>query len=468
MLRDQKFNINSIILFTVLILAFSQLYFFKFSIPITWLLVGFFTVVLFFFCYNNFAQNWKHLNEIVFRKRLFRLNLICGSIGTALVLVAFYFQTDSFSEPGAADSLLYHTHGIDLAKMFERSDYRVAKYLIDSRLDDFGYNIYLGVLYYLVGPNPIVAMVLNVFLHAYSVVLLFKISNRIFGIEVARKAGLIMSFFPVFFMYMAMNLKETLLIYLLLSGTYYCIMMVENRKFNLSNLLILIFFTISLFFFRNVLGLCFLVAILVYFSINIWKVKKYRFPRLAAILLVSTVVFYQLIQLGIKDEVFLTADRSLQEMEVELSDKASRGNGLSLDKVAVGPLIALSGIVAPFPTLVFLDDQVLIVWNFPSMLIKSLLSIFTFIGLWHAIKHRLTASTLPLSIFIIYIIVLIVSAQVTSQRYQIIVLPFFCLFLAYGIEKAKNLKPNVWFLNLLACSVVILAWNFFKIYIRNL
>ncbi|GAB5525854.1 MAG: hypothetical protein Roseis2KO_37260 [Roseivirga sp.] len=454
--------------FTVLLLGFCTIYFLDYAVPTLWLVAGFGTVVLFVILYNQLTIRWHRLSAERYASYIFRLNLILGVIVVALCQMAFFSFGQNYFEPGAADSVIYHKHGSNLAEMFLQLDFRVSKYLTETGLDDFGFPVYLGVLYAIFGPSPVVVFAFNIFLHAFSAQLVFKITTRAFPLPVAKSASLLMSIFPIFLIYEGILLKEILMIFLLLASTHYGLVIFENNRLLFIKVLLFLVATISLFFFRTVLGICFLAGFFIFTGFQLWHSGSYRFIKLAAILVVASSILIYLVNTGILNEILLTADRSVNQMDAELADKASRGQGLSFNKVIIGPLIGVSSLVAPFSTLVFLDEQVLIVWNFPSTLMKNILSFFALMGIWNTFRHELKRFALPLFFTIFYTIVLIASAQVTSQRFQLVIWPFLCIFMANGLYTFNRKKINVWYLYLVALTVVLFAWNFFKLYIRDL
>ena len=183
-----------------------------------------------------------------------------------------------------------------------------------------------------------------------------------------------------------------------------------------------------------------------------------------------TFVIYYLDSIGITQKVIETFDQSETQTDAELADKVSKGGsgGLSIKKALVVPLLFISVLTAPFSTLVFLDEQVETVWLYPGAMMKNILVFYAFFGIWFSFKHLLKQSSLILLILVGNLIVLAVSAQSTSIRYQLVVLPFINIFIAYGMNNLKTNRKSSWYIYLCLMFFAIFAWNYFKLSIRNL
>jgi hypothetical protein len=202
------------------------------------------------------------------------------------------------------------------------------------------------------------------------------------------------------------------------------------------------------------------------------KINKniYKIFALFGLFISLFVVIYYLDSIGITEKVLDTYDQSGSQTDAELADKISKGggNGLSLKKALVVPLLFVSVLIAPFTTLVFLDEQVETAWLFPGALLKNILVFFAFFGIYYSIKFLRKRSSLLISVLFGYLLVMAVSAQSTSIRYQLVGLPFINIFIAFGLHSFNPKHKRAWYLYLFIIFVAIFSWNYFKLSIRNL
>ena len=213
------------------------------------------------------------------------------------------------------------------------------------------------------------------------------------------------------------------------------------------------------------------MSFIVFYYLNL-TVKKNIYKILAIIGLFISVSFiiYYLDSIGITQKVIETYDQSGTQTDAELDDKVSKGgsSGLSIKKALIVPLLFISVLIAPFSTLVFLDDQVESAWMFSGALMKNILVFYAFFGIWYSIKYVRKRSSLLISILAAYLLVMAVSAQSTSIRYQLVALPFINIFVAFGMHNLNVDKKNLWYIYLFFTFFAIFAWNYFKLSIRNL
>ena len=467
----KSFNINSVIIFIVAVLVFNGLFFNEFIMPLHWLLTGAITLIILFVGFYRFNLKWKNTESKVFLKYIFRLSLVINVISVGFVYLICYLYDGTFFEPRAADSVIYHEHGVDLANNFRKNDYNVSKYLSGNDYSDFGYNVFLGIIYYIFGAYTIVARLFNVVFFALSVKAIFSLTEIIYDTKTAKTASLITAFSPFLLFFIGVNLKETIMIFSLISATLYSVKILLKHENSFKNYALLIFSMMILFFFRTVLGMVFLSSFLVFYYLNLSIKKKiYKILALIGLLFSLTFVIYYLDSIGITQKVIETFDQSETQTDAELADKVSKGGsgGLSIKKALVVPLLFISVLTAPFSTLVFLDEQVESVWLYPGAMMKNILVFYAFFGIWFSFKHLLKRSSLILFILVGYLIVMAVSAQSTSIRYQLVVLPFINIFIAYGMNNLKTNRKSSWYIYLCLMFFAIFAWNYFKLSIRNL
>lgn len=467
----KTFNLSSVIFFIAAVLIFNGFFFSEYIMPLHWILTGAIALIILFVTFYRLNKIWEKISSRLFLKKIFRFSLVINLITVGFVYLICYLYDGTFFEPRAADSALYHEHGIDLANNFRNNDYNVAKYLSGNDYSDFGYNVFLGVVYYVFGPYTLVARLFNVLFFALTVKAIFTLTEIIYDTRTAKTASLITACSPLLLFFIGTNLKETIMIYLLINASLYSIKILLKQENSFKNYAFLITSIMLLFFFRTVLGMIFLMSFIVFYYLNL-TVKKNIYKILAIIGLFISVSFiiYYLDSIGITQKVIETYDQSGTQTDAELNDKVSKGgsSGLSIKKALIVPLLFISVLIAPFSTLVFLDDQVESAWMFSGALMKNILVFYAFFGIWYSIKYVRKRSSLLISILAAYLLVMAVSAQSTSIRYQLVALPFINIFVAFGMHNLNVDKKNLWYIYLFFTFFAIFAWNYFKLSIRNL
>jgi hypothetical protein len=465
------FKLSTILFFSIFLIAINLIAFNKFIMPFNWLMWGEIVLIICSVLIFKTHEITKKYNPQFFEKKIFRISMITNLFSMGIVYLACYLNDGTFFEPRAADSVLYHEHGVDLAKMFRNFDFKPGSYLTDSDYSDYGYNVFLGVIYSLFGSFTIIARLFHCLLHALSCMLIFKITSIIFDFKSAKLASILNAFSPHLLFFVGVSLKETLMIFLLLNSTYQSIEIILNQKINLLKLTIFISTILSLFFFRTVLGIVFLVSFSLFYISNMtFKKNIYRIISLLGLLIAFTIVIYYISEIGFTKKIIETIGLSNTQTDAELADKISKGNGsgLSVKIALVIPLLFFSVLVAPFPTIVFLDDQTEIVWLYSGCLLKNLLVFFAIVGVFNALRFVRKKSLLVIGILISYSLVISVAAQSTSIRYQLVSLPFIHIIAAYGIYRFNTKLKSVWFIYLFFIFISIVSWNYFKLSIRGL
>jgi hypothetical protein len=253
--------------------------------------------------------------------------------------------------------------------------------------------------------------------------------------------------------------------------TYLGTDIILNNKNKLSRYVLFIAFTLSLFFFRTVLGVVFLFSFILYYMVNLaFKKNLHRVISLIGLFFSIIVVIYYMSKIGLTDKIIETFGQSNSQTDSEITDKVSKGGGggLNLQKVLIVPLLFVAVLIAPFPSIVFLDEQVESAWLFPGCIIKNIIIFFAAYGMWLSLKYVRKKSTLILSVLLSYSFIIAVAAQTTSPRYQLVSMPFLHIFCAVGLHNYTPQKKTIWAIYLLAVFIAIFSWNYFKLSIRGL
>lgn len=439
--------------------------------PFHWLLISFFVTITSFSLFYKYNLKWFNIDNQQFQKKLFKLSLFVNVFTVIFLYFLFYLHTGTEYEPEAADSLLYDEHGKDLANMYKNGNFDVNGYLYDNDYSDYGYNIFLSIIYYIIGPYTIIARLINAIITALCVVALFKITTLISNTNIAKTTALLYTFAPFSLFYLSVNLKESVMIYILIQATYFAIKL-NTSSINLKkDGILLAFFSILLFFFRIPLAMAFIASFFVYIYFNLPTKKKiYHFFTILGIVISSVIMFYLIGKFGFSEKISGIINQSSGQSDAELTDKINRGGkfGLSLNKTLIVPLLFVCVLAAPFATFVLVDNQNQIAWLLSACVVKNVLIFFAFFGIIYSIKNNFRKHLIILAITFSYQLVLAVSAVSTSGRYQLVALPFLCVFMGIGLHEYKPKQNSAWLIYLFTMFLVIIGWNYFKLSIRNL
>ncbi len=467
----KTFNLSTIFIFITLLLLLNGIYFFNYIMPFHWLIIGGILLMLCFTLFFFLNRKWALLKEEIFEKNIFTLSIFVNLISLGLVYLACYIHNETFFEPGAADSVVYHETAAFLAENYKYGRFDVAEYIDVRDVSDYGYFIFLSILYYVFGPYTIVARLFHVLFYALTVRYIFKITKAVYNAPMAKTASLLTVFSPAMLFFIGVHLKETTMIFALVVAVWYSVKILLLHNNSVKNYIYLFLFIVSLFFFRTVLGIAFISSFMIFYLLNVnLKKNVNKLVSLLGSLLCLSLIFYYINYTGLSNTIMDVFYQSSSQTEAELNDKISKGGGagLSVKKVLVTPLLFLSVIVAPFATFVFLDDQVEIAWLYSGNLMKNIIIFFSLYGIWFSWKYHRKKSILILSILLSYSLVLAVSAHSTSSRYQLVSIPFINILAAAGLHSLSQRNKKYFVIYLLFIFIAIFAWNYFKLSIRNL
>jgi hypothetical protein len=144
---------------------------------------------------------------------------------------------------------------------------------------------------------------------------------------------------------------------------------------------------------------------------------------------------------------------------------------ISLFNLASIPLFISLSIFAPFPNIVFIPNDLGLPhvpddYLMGGLLVKSVLSVFVFLGLIKLIYSRFRNVFFLWFFPLTYLLVLAVSGYFTSERMQYTSMPLLLIFASYGIH-TQELK-RYWIPLLILSGILIFAWNFFRLKSRGI
>ena len=465
----------SIAVYLLALAAISMIYS-AYSLPWYYLLSGIVAVTVFFLYGSKAVQDTSLVRikkEKSFEKKLLIIALVPRI--AFMLLLYWIFQENYGNAFGfeSNDASFYDDLGNDFANALRENTFAelFSKTSKTVELDDMGYAIYVGFIYWMTGNSIIAVRLIKCLLSAITVLLIYRMAKRNFGEQTGRMAAIFVALWPNFWYYCAVHLKETEMVFLAVLFVEQAEQMLRSRQFTAWKVIPILLIAASLFTLRTPLALIALLSLVFSLVMSSSKVVSWG-KRIAiggmAILLIALTMGNRISEeaSGLVDTV------QSNEQQYNMSWRSKREHGNSFAKYAGATVFAPMIFTIPFPTMVRPYDgqdeqQIVNGGNFVKNIMSgfSILAMFTLLlsGKWR--EHLL-----PLSFLLGYLVVLTMSTFAQSERFHQPAMPFELMFMAYGLSIAVTKKKyKRWFtywcvLMFVAC----IAWNWFKLAGRGL
>jgi 4-amino-4-deoxy-L-arabinose transferase-like glycosyltransferase len=372
--------------------------------------------------------------ESTFLSRIYWLTIGLRYVG-ALWLNA-YSGDSAFADAFWGDSSTYDIGGYLLANGWSGENFVMP--INAASVSGYGFIYFVGLIYFVVGRNQLFVQFVNGTIGSVSVIVLYAIARKLFGIGTARWAGLFMAFFPqMIFWSFAMYKDPSILLCITVS-----IYAVLNLRERLTPGYVTLFIASCLY----LMSLRFYVFYMVAFATLgtfVFGQRRGIFTGLVAqSLLIS--VFIAALFFGVRSETFeqQSAYLDLEKLQNARAGQATLGKSAFGADINVstteGALTALPiGLVyllfAPFPWAITGLRQLL---TLPETLVWYALMPALVRGLIHTVRHRLREA-LPILVFALILTTAYAIFQSnvgTAYRQRTQITMFFFIFMGAGIE----------------------------------
>ena len=119
---------------------------------------------------------------------------------------------------------------------------------------------------------------------------------------------------------------------------------------------------------------------------------------------------------------------------------------------------------APFPTLVYIEDQPNAMMINGNIFTRNVYAFFVLIALFTLYKKKiLTEHVLILALLLSYLVILAMSGFALSERFHMPAVPFLLILAGYGITQMNNKNVKFYIPYLVLMGLVIIGWNWFKL-----
>ncbi len=344
-------------------------------------------------------------------------------------------------DPGG-DARTYYLQGVEVARLLRGGIFSIKSVIDIANSNHFGYQLFSGVVYSFFGKFSILMKLFNVFIGAFSVLLVWKIGTKLFSAKIARWAAYLTALHPTLAYWSILNLKDTLYSFMVLILVLWSLDYINKPKLFKSFTFILVFSV--LFSLRGNLSIFFILLALSYLILEFIARKEYFELAKIGLVVFLTVIFIVptlpaaqnfLMRLLNGEIVNFVLDASRRYWDKH--DIARAGIKPSLEGYGVIRSAGLSFItflVAPLPW----DVPVETFWKWPGTIFRILLFPFSLYGLFLSIRDDW------LKYFLIYTFILINFAAIFAfamggmLRWQLPMVLLLMLFAARGIHEFRG------------------------------
>lgn len=412
-------------------------------------------------------MRWAEISQKSFQSKIFITALVIRVVYVILIYFFYQAKTGKPFEFSAGDSFGYHSTAYWIVDMFFGGglDYYFTQFR--QGISDTGWELIMAVVYLISFRSIIMVRLLNALLSAWMVVMIYKISIRNFGEAAARISSVMAVLLPSFWYYSGTHLKETMMTFLLILFIERADRLLHSKRFAFWNIFQVVIWGTSLFFFRTVLAAAAWFAVLSALLLSSNKMMKqyHRTVIIIWFIIASLFVFSG----KILDEVSEYAGMRQINQEQKFEHFSTRIKGNKLAKYGNAAIFIPLIIPAPFPTLVNIPEQQNTMMINGDLFTRNIYVFFVFVAFFVLYKQKKLRENILLSVFLFsYLLILANSGYALSPRFHVPALPFFLIFAGYGITQTKRNFSSYYVLYVIGISIVVVAWNWFKLEGRGL
>jgi 4-amino-4-deoxy-L-arabinose transferase-like glycosyltransferase len=357
------------------------------------------------------------------------------------VVLNVFSDSSTFAAMFWGDSGTYDIGGYGLALVWQGT--AVGAPDVTQAVSGYGFFYFVGAIYFVFGRNQLLVQFLNGTIGALTVVVMYGLAGRLFGVLVAKRVGLLMAFFPGMMFWSAGMYKDPAILLCIAVAMYSVVRLRETP----SPAMLLLYLGAVMV----LVALRFYIAYFVMFA----TLTSFVFSRRSSLL--PRILSYGLVVAGLSLAfTFVVRQEALEQqnsyltferIQVTRTDQANLGQsafGREFDvSTPIGALRALPVgltylLFAPFPWAVAGTRQALVL---PEMLVwYGLMPAFA-AGLVLAVRRQL-GDVLPILVFAVTLTLAYALMQGnigTAYRQRMQVTMFFFLFMGVGlVERSKR------------------------------
>jgi 4-amino-4-deoxy-L-arabinose transferase-like glycosyltransferase len=445
-------------------IAACNILFFNKTLPIQWMLTATIEAVCFFYFTNTLSRRWIRYSEKRFQKKLFTTTLV---LRISWVLIAYAFYSWMNGEPfefAAADSHFYDEASSDFLQMMREGNFSGIFTIPSIDISDTGYPLWLAIIKFIFGTSVLPPRLIHAVFSAWTAVLLYKLSSRNFGEATGRLTGIMCMLLPNFFFYAGIHLKETLMIFLVVSFAYNADILLRSIKFTWQNIAITIAIALILFLFRTVLGVVALFSLFTALILSKGQSLKKWNKRIAIASWIGILIAV-LISGKVISEIEAVYNNRVANQQIGMQSRATQEGGNAFAKYGSAAVFAPFIVVLPFPSFTNANQEQQNQQMFSGgYFTRNIYSFFVLIALVLLVKWKeWREHLLIITFFSTYLVIIAMSNFAVAERFHLPAVPFLLCLAAYGMTHIKR-KEKKWFLPYVVFIVLaVIAWNYIKI-----
>ncbi len=453
------------VLVYVISLTVVSMVFISHAMGVGYMALGCMWVFSFFFLVGRCSKDWQTISSKLYLQYIILVALILRLVWVAASYFFYQEVTGIPFEFQARDAVAYHEDAVWMAGEPWSATWN---YLFGNIIgvSDSGFPFFLTVIYKITGPVIIIPRIINALLSCWTCVLVYRLSTRTFGEEVARIAGIMMVFMPNLIIYCGYHLKETLMLFLAMAYLERADYLIRQPKLFFWDILWPSLLAGSLFLFRTVMGAAAIFAIVSTVLVSSAPSMKRGGKRLALIGwgVLALVVFGG-------GTIATQIEGMWEDREGHLlrkrTEQTLRGNQWA--QYATGTVMAPMIAVLPFATMVDVDEQYGQQAKSGGNYVRNFMGFFVFIAIYEAIRRKKWREYVLIAAFVAaYLGVVSLTGFSNSERFLLPGLPCLIMMWAYGVS---NLQKGTYKLLTPWCLVVVameFGWAFFKLGSRGI
>lgn len=456
------FTQKGIVVFFILTVFLLLLYIQR-IVPVQWIFFNLVEVIVFFYLSSTLSIRWAQVSTTLFARKLFQTSFFIRLIW---VLFSYYFFTWMTGKPFellAADSTGYHGEAVWLAALLDAHRWDVYVAYIGKNYSDMGYPTYLGVMYYLFGDGVLLPRLIKAVLGSLTCLFVYKLARNNFNESTGRMAGIMAMLVPNLIYYTGLHLKETEMIFLVVSFVYLADQAIRARGIQITRLLLLGVLGLLLFYFRTVLAGCLIGSVTLAAFLTSTRISA-KIKRTGLILLlIAGGYFLSSTQIGDNiNEYLRTRDQNLTS---QMDNFATREDGANkLARYGSRGIFLPFMLIVPLPTLVYIEDQPNAMMLAGAYFTRNIYAFFVFVALITLYKRKqLREHLLLLAVIFSYIFVLASSGFALSERFHLPLVPFLLILAAYGVSQMNRKNTKYFTPYLFFIALLVIGWNWFKV-----
>ncbi len=447
-------------------LAIVSVIYFRYAMPIGYILLGASFVFGFYLLANQWTVNWNSLPQKRFVKNLFLAAILLRLIW---VIASYFYYVSATGIPfeyDAADAIGYHETAIWLSSTPIGTALRYFFGPESLSVSDAGYALYLTLLYRIFGPTIIIPRIIKAFISTFTCILIYRIASRTFGEKTGRIAAIMCVLMPNLIIYCGYHLKETEMLFLEVAFLERTDYLIRSKRITFGKLILPTLLAGSLFLFRTVLGVTAIFSFATAILFSSAPTMKKNLRRLA---FAGWGILMLLVLSGgtIMTEAEGYWEDKTENLAQKRAEQTARGNRWA--QYATGAVMAPMVFVLPFSTMVNVDRQFAQQEKHGGNYIRNFMGIFALLGIYEAFRRKQWRDFCLIGSFVVvYLGIVSLSAFGNSERFLLPGLPCLILIWSYGIATLR--KPTYKLLNPWCFIVVLMevAWAYFKLGSRGL